>query len=57
MEVDATIVDLMEAANTLYAQWPDAHANIHQEEDTPKIFMAHLHIMLWKAVGQEASPD
>ena len=23
----------------------------------PKIFMAHLHVMLWKAVGQETSPD
>ena len=36
MEVDTTIVDLIEAANTLYAQWPDARPNIHQEEDTPQ---------------------
>ena len=36
MDVDTTIVDLIEAANTLYAQWPDARPNIHQEEDTPQ---------------------
>ena len=34
MEVHTTIVDLIEAADTLYAQWPDARPNIHQEEDT-----------------------
>ncbi len=36
MEVDTTIVDLIDAANTLHAQWPGARHNIHQEEDTPQ---------------------
>ena len=29
------IVDLMEAAKTLYGQWPDTRPDIHQEEETP----------------------
>ena len=29
-------MDLIEAANTVYAQWPDARPNIHKEEDMPK---------------------
>ena len=36
MDVDTTIVDLIEAVDTLYAQWTDARPNIHQEEDTPQ---------------------
>ena len=36
MEVDTTIVDIIEAANTLYAQWPDTRPNIHHDGDTPQ---------------------
>ncbi len=69
MEVDTTIVDLIEAANTLYGQMriliftkKKIRPKIQALRPTSSnlfvhVTRAHLHVMLWNWVGQQASPD